>query len=573
MLSAFPLVTQPRAESETTSASAPTVSISQFFDARPEVHADITLAVRDALAYCKKNGVSKLVFPKATYRFRRDRASEKIVNVSNNDSGLKRIAFLLDGFKDFEIDGGGSRFVFTGFIVPFLIENSECIALKNFVVDYDRTFHSEGKILAVGADSVDVSFSSEFPYAIRDGLLHFFGKPGDETTDYPAWDMLEFDADKRETAFMAPDYFYHEKRQAEELTPGQVRVKVTGVKATVGNIFVFGGAHRLVPGIILQDSREIAISDLTIHHSGGMGIIAQRCRTIAVERVKVTPSPGRMLSTTADATHFVNCSGKISLMDCLFENQSDDATNIHGIYAKITRKISPTRLEIRVMHPQQFGFDFVRGGTKLEMVKKSSLVRIGEGQVKSVDRLNGEISLLTFKASYPEALEVGDVVACMDSVPEVHIKHCTIRNNRARGILLGVHGPILVEENHFHSPGAAILLEGDGNFWFEQAGVRDLTVRRNQFDNCNFGVWGNAVIQVGAGIEPSQRAQSRYNRNIVIEDNLFRVFDQVALIHGYSIDGLTFRRNRIETTGAYPSTRTNGERFEITDSSNISIEE
>ena len=51
---------------------------------------------------------------------------------SNNDSGLKRVVFLLDGFTDFEIDGGGSHFIFHGFLNPFVIENSERIAPAPF---------------------------------------------------------------------------------------------------------------------------------------------------------------------------------------------------------------------------------------------------------------------------------------------------------------------------------------------------------------------------------------------------------------------------------------------------------
>ena len=37
------------------------------------------------------------------------------------------------------------------------------------------------------------------------------------------------------------------------------------------------------------------------------------------------------------------------------------------------------------------------------------------------------------------------------------------------GVLLGSRGKIVIENNTFHTPGAAILLEGDARFWFEQA--------------------------------------------------------------------------------------------------------
>jgi hypothetical protein len=123
-----------------------------------------------------------------------------------------------------------------------------------------------------------------------------------------------------------------------------------------------------------------------------------------------------------------------------------------------------------------------------------------------------------------------------------------LRGNRARGILLGSRGPMVIEGNTFHIPGAAILFEGDSRFWFEQAGVRDVVIRGNTFDNCNYGVWGTGTIQVGSGIADEFKSVSRYNRNIRIENNLFRHFSNLPLLSIYSVDGLTFTGNRLERT-------------------------
>ena len=39
------------------------------------------------------------------------------------------------------------------------------------------------------------------------------------------------------------------------------------------------------------------------------------------------PHTQRVISTTADATHFVNCKGDILIENCRFENMLDDGTN------------------------------------------------------------------------------------------------------------------------------------------------------------------------------------------------------------------------------------------------------
>lgn len=133
---------------------------------------------------------------------------------------------------------------------------------------------------------------------------------------------------------------------------------------------------------------------------------------------------------------------------------------------------------------------------------------------------------------------------------------------------------MVVEGNTFHTPGAAILFEGDSRFWFEQAGVRDVVIRGNTFDNCNFGVWGTGCIQVGSGIADEFRRTSRYNRNIRIENNLFRHFSNLPLLSMYSVDGLTFTNNRLERTTAYPAPDgVEGKLFMITDSDHVKVDE
>ncbi len=185
--------------------------------------------------------------------------------------------------------------------------------------------------------------------------------------------------------------------------------------------------------------------------------------------------------------------------------------------------------------------------------------------------IDKEFTRVVLKQPLPAELVLGDVVAAADAYPETHIHHCIIRSNRARGILLGSRAKMLIEDNIFHTPGAAILLEGDGRFWYEQAGVRDLVIRRNRFEDCNFGVWGKATIEVGAGIENGSRAASRYNRNIVIEDNLFRTFGHGPLVQMYCVGGLTVRNNRIESSTAYPVREPDAKRFDITDSDRVGI--
>lgn len=548
---------------------------------------DTTPFVRAALDEARRSKAAKLTFPPGRYDFWPENASEQYLFISNNDEGLKRVIFPLTGMEGLEIDGGGATFIFHGPMVPFLIEESKSVTLRNFSFDFSRPFHSEGRVLEVTGDHVDLEFSSEFPYEIRNGVLVFTDgkKPSGPATTvtngevlYPYGNLLAFDPDKLETAFMAKDHYkLGEGVAAAEIAPNQVRLMMRNVSAKPGNVLVFGAEMRGSPGIVISDSSDIHLSDIKLHHCGGMGVIAQRSADLFLKKIQVTPPAGgrRIVSLTADATHFVNCRGRIEMEDCLFEQQKDDATNIHGLYAKITRILSPTRFEVRMIHPQQAGVDFVKPGTRLELTDGPSLKEDGFAVAKTVTRINKQSTIIEIEKPLPENVIVGDSIADADAnTAEVLIRNCVIRGNRARGILLGSRGKMVVEGNTFHTPGAAILFEGDARFWFEQAGVRDVEIKGNTFDNCNYGVWGTGCIQVGSGIADEFKSTSRYNRNIRIENNLFRAFSPLPLLSIYSVDGLTFVGNQLERTRDYPAPEgQEGKLFMITDSDRVKVED
>ena len=161
---------------------------------------------------------------------------------------------------------------------------------------------------------------------------------------------------------------------------------------------------------------------------------------------------------------------------------------------------------------------------------------------------------MSFKENLPEDFIEGDAVADISSCPDVLIKGCKFGNNRARGLLIGSKGKVLIEGNYFHVPGSAILFEGDGNYWYEQSGVKDVTIRNNIFENCLYGssTWGSAYIAVGSGIP--EKESSRYHSSITIEDNLFRTYDP-RIVNLYCVDGVVIRNNKVEMNDEYICTR------------------
>lgn len=548
-----------------------TVYLKDFLGDDPA--ADAVPAVREALESCRRTGAARLVLPGGRLSLRPDCAVEKYRFISNNDEGLKRIAFDLEGFEEFTIEGNGTELLFTGFVSPFDLAGCRDVEIRDLTIDYTRTFHSEGRVVAQGDGWLELQFPEEYRIDLSDGCLRFLD---DDGTVYPYSSLLEFDAERREPAFHADDFWLSGQTiPACRTTGGRIRILRDDLKAAPGNILVFGAAARLNPGFTISDSQGVTLRDVAIRHCGGMGVIAQRSRDIELNRIEIAPAPGkgRMVSITADATHFVNCAGRIRILDCTFENQKDDATNIHGLYMPVERITAPNEAILHWGHAGQYGADFLTPGMRVEIVDNLDLMTRARLTVAAVRRINSRRTAVTFTEPLPDGTRPGHLVAADDAYPDVEIRGCRMSGNRARGLLLGSRGRIVVEGNYFHIAGAAILFEGDGSYWFEQSGVRDVEIRGNLFENGNYGSrsWGSACIATGSGIP--RRRTSRYHRNIRVEGNTFRVFDP-RIVDLYCVDGFRFAPdNRIEYTDDYPSDADRSRNFRTEDCDRIELPE
>ena len=535
---------------------------------------DAMPAIRAALADCVIKKASVLVLPGDTLNIKPAQAFEEYQYISNNDPSMKKIAFQLRDVKDFTIEGNGTVLMFSGHISPFNLERCSRITVKDMTIDFKRAFVSEGKITAVGKGFFEVEFPEYYDIAFREGNL-VFRDENNET--YPYSNLLEFDPVRKEVAYHVHDYWIGtESSQAEQVGPGRYRFHRDDYgEGAVGNVMAFGASYRNNPAFTLFDCDGFNLVDVKLYNCCGMGVIAQSSKDIELLRMDVEPTPGsdRVISISADATHFVNCKGYIRMIDCIFRGQKDDATNVHGWYMAVDKALAKDKLLLRWRNDAQFGIEFIKPGMTLELVDNQNMETYSKARVKAVNHINSEYTEVILDRELPDRVKPGDVVAEDDGYPDVLISGCYIGNNRARGLLIGSRGKVVIEKNTFHSPGTAILFEGDGRYWYEQSGVRDVVIRDNVFDNCMYGSpsWGSAVIAVGSGIPDKEH--SRYHKNILVENNVFRGFDH-RIVNLYCVDVFTFRNNRIEFSDAdYPAFGKQEDRFIFKNCDNVKVEE
>ena len=533
----------------------------------------------------------ELLFPSGRYHLASEGAAEREYFISNHDhAGIRPIGLLLKGWRHVILRGEGSELLFEERMLPIVLDSCRGVELRGFTIDYTNPQISQLRLLR--SDTTRGMIFSPEPWVkwriSPEGKFETYGANWQMTPDHG----LAFDAKTRELCYHTSDVLFP-NRDIRQLT--REEAKRYGVKGRQsepilyaphwrdaqlkdGTIFAARTGYRPQPAIFVNGCQDIRLHDITIHFAEGMGLLAQRSEDIHLERfsVELRPKGGRYFTTQADATHFVACRGQISVERCRFENMMDDALNVHGVYLKVVGREGKHTLLGRFMHEQSFGFPWADLGDSVRLVTSRDIQGLeGFFHVSAISSAEGK-SLdgarevrITFREELPADYtpERGISMENLTRTPRVLFARNLVRHNRARGILINTPRPVLIEENTFdHVSGSAILFSTDNNMWYESGQTREVTIRRNLFEDVLTSLYQftSAVISIHP-IIPDLEAQRQpfYGQgagSIRIVENTFRTFD-TPLLHAISTNGILWRDNRIEPTRSYPKYHPNQQRF------------
>jgi len=142
---------------------------------------------------------------------------------------------------------------------------------------------------------------------------------------------------------------------------------------------------------------------------------------------------------------------------------------------------------------------------------------------------------------------VGDALENLSWTPDALISGNHFKSCRARGVLISTPGKVVIENNHFESSGAAILIAGDANNWYESGAVKDVTIRENVFAApCLTSLYqfSEAVISIYPEIPELEASEEKFHSNIRILDNEFHLYDY-PILYAKSVDELEFKGNKL----------------------------
>lgn len=490
------------------------------------------------------------VLEKGTYKFSSDEATQADYYFSNTDQENPRhLSILIKDMDNIILDGGGSTFIYAGQTTPIAIDHSCNITVKDITIDWDIPLSAEGEIVAACEEYVDMHIDNKlFPHYVKDNLLWFKGENWDSNTSVLYDPFCEFNQVTKKVAYRSGDAFHpHGHTQLEN---GLIRFHGPFPHIpTVGNFGVLRHNRRLHPGLFLNQSSDIALHNITIHNTGGLGILTQFCDTIHYKGVRFEPNrtKGRMVvSGHDDGLHCSNNRGAITVENCWFYGLMDDPINVHGTSVRITEVVDSHTLKGIFVHHQAYGFDcWAEVGHEISFIENLSMAPYGTSKTRDFKLLSPTEFEITFDEAIPQGIKSGDALENLTNSPSLLCRNNYFGSCRARGVLVSTPRQVIIENNVFDSAGSGILIAGDANYWYESGACTDVIIRNNHFNECVSSMYQfcEGIISICPEI-PQPALDKPFHRNIRITDNTFTAFDY-SVLYALSVDGLEFSNNRI----------------------------
>jgi len=510
------------------------------FGAKPDDGLNDAEALRSALLYCKKYPGAVLYIPPGTYDFRDEKAVRLMDDVMNGKMGQnpEQIIFTpyypyvkgldFNGAKNITVEAAGVLLLCDGWMEPVSLENCSGITIKGLTIDYKRKPYSIGKIYNVQNSYFDAVFDAAYPV--------------NQNMPIPRmkfWDL------KANRMFPNPIYF---PKKFEIIGNQTVRIYAKTDPNIIGNLVMIPHSFHFRPAILIHESKEIKLEDVTIHSQPGMGIVGHRSHNITLTGLRIVPSPGSVQATNTDATHFTSCTGIIRMEGCQFEGQGDDATNVHNYYYTLQKPAQGNGYDLLVKagtftHAQVL--DYPDPGDKLELVAKKSLAVIKTVIVKKrtnfVKELRTQVEL---NEKLPDDLENYYLINAT-RLPKVRINGCSILSHLARGILIKTRDVVIEHCLIRETTGTGIHV-GAESWWYEGLPSADVTIRYNRIIRCGRGAGTqDGACGITVKIEAPDEKVSGLHKRLLIEGNIIEGENSERGISVSGADDATIRYNEI----------------------------
>ena len=477
--------------------------------------------------------------------------------ISNHtDFPGRKVVMDLVGKTNFTYDAKGGSLTVHEPAIALHLKDCRNVTIRNLTIDWERPVLTEARIVEFKNGETRIRIdTSRYPVAVEEGRLLVVGPGRRERIRAVRFLNGRTGAPVPLTA----DTSFRETRARED-ADGTIVLAADysheGTGLAVGDILVFRPFERPYPAVFIEDSSGVLLEDVIIRDAYGMGVIAQMSEDItwrgtgrAADKTSgVIAREGSHVTTHADASHFSNCRGQVTVENCWFEGMMDDAINVHSTCVQVTNVLSRSSVRCVFRHPEAIGFTLFRPGDRARFIRSRTNEDGPVLTVAAVRRVSDEVIELDFGTDLPADFGVGDTVENADYQCAATFRGNVVRNNRARGVLFTTPGKVICSSNRFERCcGSAVVLASDAAYWFESGHCRDVEIAGNVISNCltaGYGRHGSAfgVISIDPIVRELDAQRDYCHSNIRIVDNEIFTFD-ATLLFARSAKDILWRNN------------------------------
>lgn len=434
----------------------------------------------------------------------------------------------------------------------FHIFGCKGVRLCNFVFETDTPVNITGTVESIETDnnSYILSVLPDFKVTGREIFMMQNGCDGDGSFDKRP-EYYCADPDKNKIGLLAGEivlYGIYTGCKYDYLGNNRYNVSMpepTVKKLRIGQTICVRHSSYGPVSILIKNSDDTAIENVTIYSAGGMGIIVlPRSENLYLENYNVVlpENSKQMMSGNCDGIHIAGLCGKLTMKNCNFSGLGDDALNIHSTAATVTA-VNTENGVIKCNYCKKspngiLSPDWCKKGDIITVLNPETCNKTGEFRVKSFEH-----DRLTFEALKGE-IKNGFVLQNTAFAAAVEIKGCNVRNTRARAFVLQTENIEISDCNFYGMSLPAIQAAPDIRRWYEVGPVKNMKIHNNTFEKCGFVNDDIPVITVQDNHDKRAVGAPDVHENIEITENVFKsksgrcIF--VTSTNGVKISGNTF---------------------------------
>ena len=309
--------------------------------------------------------------------------------------------------------------------------------------------------------------------------------------------------------------------------------------------------------ILVKNSKNTSIYNITINSFGGMGIIVlPRSENLTLDKFNMfTDDDNQLMCGNCDAIHIAGLIGTLKMFNCYFDGLGDDALNIHSIAATVTKTDYHLRkLKCNYCKKTRDGLlspDWCTKGDIIAVLDSSTCQR--KGSFKVVDFLGDTLEYKDLAGTVSE----GDILQNTLFSAAVKMNNCIIKRTRARACVLQTEN-IEIKNCYFYGTSLpAIKAAPDVVKWYEVGPVKNMLIHNNTFEKCAFArqTLEQPVITLQDNHDNISIGAQDIHRNVKITKNRF-VNKNGRCIFVTSTNNLIIKENTFINCNSYDNYKT-----------------